>query len=130
MPVRRPDAGRFLRKPDKAVGATRCDLEYTVPYALFENNERLTRPFRTEDEVWEAAERADLLTTDSHGARVLENNFEIKPCEARPEEFIASGQDFFFPERGSDAITARRTSLETVPTPAADGTAQPAKSRS
>lgn len=69
-----------------------------MAYALFENNERLTRPFRTEREVWEAAERADLTTTDSSGEKVLENNFEIKPCEARPDEFVQNGQDFVFPE--------------------------------
>jgi hypothetical protein len=83
----------------------RCDLEYAVPYALFENNERLTRPFPTEREVWEAAERADLTTTDSHGEQVLDNNFEIKPCEASQDElFAASGQDIFFPERAAERI--------------------------
>jgi hypothetical protein len=81
-----------------------------VPYALFENDERLTRPFRTEREVWEAAERADLTTTDSHGGKVLDNNFEIKPCEANPDELFtangqANGQDIFFlPERASERI--------------------------
>jgi hypothetical protein len=70
-----------------------------VPYALFEKDERLTRPFRTEREVWEAAERADLTTTDSHGGKVLDNNFEIKPCEASTDElFAVNGQDIFFPE--------------------------------
>jgi hypothetical protein len=87
----------------------RCDLEYAVPYALFENDERLTRPFRTEREVWEAAERADLTTTDWHGGKVLDNNFEIKPCEANPDELFvangqANGQDIFFPERASERI--------------------------
>lgn len=76
-----------------------------MPFALFENDERLTRPFRTEREVWEAAERADLTTTDSHGGWVLDNNFQIKPCEASQDElFAASGQDIFFPERGTERI--------------------------
>jgi hypothetical protein len=81
-----------------------------VPYALFENDDRLTRPFRTEREVWEAAERADLTTTNSQGGKVLDNNFEIKPCEASPDEVLATNgqdsaeqdvnsQDIIFPER-------------------------------
>jgi hypothetical protein len=68
----------------------RCDLENTVPYALFENEERLTRPFRTEREVWEAAEQADLVVAGTDGEKVLDNNFEIKPCEATPEELAAT----------------------------------------
>ena len=79
-----------------------------MPYALFENDDRLTRPFRTEREVWEAAARADLTTTDSQGGKVLDNNFEIKPCEASPDELFATngqeinGQDIVFPDRSMD----------------------------
>lgn len=76
-----------------------------MPYALFENDERLTRPFRTEREVWEAAERADLTTTDSRGGKVLDNNFEIKPCEASTDElFAVNGQDIFFPEGSTGPV--------------------------
>jgi len=70
-----------------------------VPYALFENDQRLTRPFRTEREVWEAAERADLIVFGRHGEKTLDNDFEIKPCEAAPEEMSAAEQDIVFPER-------------------------------
>jgi hypothetical protein len=94
-----------------------------VPYALFENDDRLTRPFRTEREVWEAAERADLTTTDSQGGKVLDNNFEIKPCEASPDEVFATngqdvngqdinGQDIVFPERSIDSARQDRTVSE------------------
>jgi hypothetical protein len=73
--------------------------EIAVPYALFENDEQLTRPFRTEREVWEAAERADLITTGANGEKVLDNNFEIKPCDATAEELRKPPQEIIFPER-------------------------------
>jgi hypothetical protein len=70
-----------------------------VPYALFEKDERLTRPFRTEREVWEAAEQADLVVAGTHGEKVLDNNFEIKPCEATPEELAVPRSEILFPDR-------------------------------
>jgi hypothetical protein len=74
-------------------------LEFIVPYALFEKDERLTRPFRTEREVWEAAERADLVVAGTHGEKILDNNFEIKPCEATPEELAtATRSEILFSE--------------------------------
>ena len=75
--------------------------ETAVPYALFENNEQLTRPFRTEREVWEAAERADLTTTGANGEKMLDNNFEIKPCTATAEELKKPPQETIFPERAN-----------------------------
>jgi hypothetical protein len=100
-----------LRLGSRKPPGHRCDLEFAVAYALFENDERLTRPFRTEREVWEAAERADLTTTDPHGGRVLDNNFEIKPCEASPDElFATNGQDIFFPERTTERNSEGRAS--------------------
>ncbi|WP_246739017.1 hypothetical protein [Bradyrhizobium aeschynomenes] len=85
-----------------------------VPYALFENDERLTRPFRTEREVWEAAEQADLVTLDAHGEKVLDNSFEIKPCDAAPDELVGSGQDIVIPRaRGAD--TSRENGSQLSP---------------
>ncbi|ABQ36366.1 hypothetical protein BBta_4319 [Bradyrhizobium sp. BTAi1] len=103
--------------------STDSDLELPVPYALFENDEQMTRPFRTEREVWEAAERADLVTLDTHGEKVLDNNFEIKPCEATADELAgAPGQEIVFP----DARSADRTldnGAEQRPSPAGKKTA-------
>jgi hypothetical protein len=80
-------------------------LEFIVPYALFENDERLTRPFRTEREVWEAAEQADLVVAGTHGEKILDNNFEIKPCEATPEELATTTRsEILFPERASEEM--------------------------
>lgn len=75
-----------------------------MPYALFENDERLTRPFRTEREVWEAAERADLVTLGTHGEKILDNDFEIKPCEATPDELAASHQDIVFTKNEPEEV--------------------------
>jgi hypothetical protein len=78
--------------------------EFIVPYALFENDERLTRPFRTEREVWEAAEQADLVVAGTHGEKILDNNFEIKPCEATPEELATPRSEILFPERATEQM--------------------------
>src|SRR5262249_48951451 len=71
----------FQRQPDSWAMRGRLQrktkLEFIVPYALFEKDERLTRPFRTEREVWEAAEQADLVVAGTHGEKILDNNFEI-----------------------------------------------------
>ncbi|WP_315756593.1 MULTISPECIES: hypothetical protein [unclassified Bradyrhizobium] len=91
------------------------NLEALVPYALFENDEQLTRPFRTEREVWEAAEQADLITLGTHGEKILDNNFEIKSCEATAEELMTVPPDIVLPEA--------RTS-EPAPTTAANRKSQ------
>ena len=85
-------------------------LEFIVPYALFENDERLTRPFRTEREVWEAAEQADLVVAGTHGEKILDNNFEIKPCEATAEELAMPHSEILFPERPPEETPSRNSS--------------------
>lgn len=55
-----------------------------MPYALFEDNERLTRSFPTRQEVWDAAERAGLVVPGPDGVKILDDNYEIKPCENPP----------------------------------------------
>ena len=57
-----------------------------MSFALFEGDERLTRSFPTEEEVWTAAERAGLVDVDADGTRRLEDNLEVRPCEASPDE--------------------------------------------
>ncbi|WP_213775020.1 hypothetical protein [Bradyrhizobium sp. dw_78] len=66
-----------------------------MSYALFEDEEKLTRSFATRDEVWKAAERAGLVIPGPEGKMVLDDDFEIKPCEADPNEVVADpGSDF------------------------------------
>jgi len=89
-----------------------------VPYALFENDERLTRPFKTEREVWEAAEQADLITLDTHGEKILDNNFEIKSCEATPEELASSGPAIVLPEASeANASPGNGSDEQPLPSP-------------
>jgi hypothetical protein len=98
-------------------------MESVVPYALFENDERLTRPFRTEREVWEAAERADLIVFGTHGEKTLDNNFEIKPCDAAPDELAGATDEIFFLERRSEEDLVRNAAADprTPPLPAKSG---------
>ncbi len=65
-----------------------------MAYAVFEDEERLTRIFATEEEAWEAAERAGLIETDSNGARVLDDHLEIRFCNGEAEENNDAGADF------------------------------------
>jgi hypothetical protein len=72
------------------------DRETAMPYALFEDDEQLTRSFPTEEDVWAAAERAGLVEIRADGVKALEDNFRIKPCESTPDETIDPDSDFIF----------------------------------
>jgi hypothetical protein len=65
-----------------------------MPYAVFEEEERLTRIFATEQEAWHAAERAGLVDTAPDGTRTLEDHLEIRFCPGEPEEDQDAGADF------------------------------------
>jgi hypothetical protein len=67
-----------------------------MPYALYEDSERLTRSSPTRQAAWEAAERAGLVEVGPRGEKVLDNNLEIRPCEATPDEVTDPGSDFIF----------------------------------
>jgi hypothetical protein len=65
-----------------------------MAYAVFEEEERLTRIFATEQEAWDAAERAGLVETAPDGTKVLEDHLEIRFCAGEPEESTDAGADF------------------------------------
>lgn len=65
-----------------------------MPYAVFEDDERLTRIFATEQEAWDAAERAGLVETAPDGTRVLEDHLAIRFCAGEPEQNSDAGADF------------------------------------
>jgi hypothetical protein len=65
-----------------------------MAYAVFEDDERLTRMFATEQEAWDAAERAGLVETDADGKKVLEDHLEIRFCPGEPQEDEDAGADF------------------------------------
>ena len=64
-----------------------------MPYAVFEESERLTRVFATEEAAWEAAERAGLVDI-ANGKKVLDNHLEIRSCPAEPEGSDDAESDF------------------------------------
>ncbi len=68
--------------------------EAGIPFALFEDDERLTRSFATEREVWDAAERAGLVVAAPNGTKILDDHLEIKPCDAVPDQTSDPGFDF------------------------------------
>jgi hypothetical protein len=67
-----------------------------MPYALFENDDQLSRSFPTEDEVWRHAEHAGLVV-DDNGKPTLEDDYTIKPCLADPRE-ADDADDWQLPE--------------------------------
>jgi hypothetical protein len=57
-----------------------------MPYALFEDEERLTRSFATKQQAWDAAERAGLVETTPAGNKRLDHHLEIRVCTDVPED--------------------------------------------
>jgi hypothetical protein len=63
-----------------------------MPYALFCNEARLSNAYPTEADVWKLARKSGLVVEtvsrdDGPAARpVLENDYEIRPCRADPQE--------------------------------------------
>lgn len=67
-----------------------------MSYALFEDDEKLTRSFPSRQRVWRAAEQAGLVVPAADGTMVLDDHFEIKPCEPDPDEVVGPDSDFIF----------------------------------
>lgn len=56
-----------------------------MPYALFTNDEKISKAFPTRQDVWRHADEAglviDAVTDDSKPSeRVLDQDYTIKPC--------------------------------------------------
>lgn len=64
-----------------------------MPYAVFEDSDRLTRVFETEQEAWDAAEAAGLVESGPDGTRFLEDHLEIRPCQADCQEPANAASD-------------------------------------
>jgi hypothetical protein len=96
-------AGRILslaREPRTPVGpkpysVRRVRLVYRSiprPYALFSNDAKLSKAYPTEADVWKHARQSGLVvdvTTEEEKAAprpVLDNDYEIRPCQPDPEE--------------------------------------------
>lgn len=63
-----------------------------MPYALFCDDAKLSKSYPTEADVWKLARDSGLVTdVEAKNAqptprRVLDNDYEIRPCEAEPGE--------------------------------------------
>jgi hypothetical protein len=63
-----------------------------MPYALFANDAKLSKAYPTEADVWKVAKKSGLVVdvvSDEEKANphpVLDNGYEIRRCEAEPNE--------------------------------------------
>jgi hypothetical protein len=63
-----------------------------MPYALFSHDDRLSKAYPTEADVWKIARRSGLVVDavrDEESAApqpVLDHDYEIKPCQTEPNE--------------------------------------------
>jgi hypothetical protein len=63
-----------------------------MPYALFCHEARLSKTYPTEADVWKLAQRSglvvDAISDEEKPAPrpVLDNDYEIRPCQPEPQE--------------------------------------------
>jgi hypothetical protein len=60
-----------------------------MPYALFCNDAQLSNAYPTEADVWNLARKSGLVVDAVSGPAaqpLLENDYEIRPCRADPQE--------------------------------------------
>jgi hypothetical protein len=63
-----------------------------MPYALFCNDAKLSKAYPTEADVWKLAHKSglvvDVVSEEEKPAprRVLDNDYEIRPCQPDPHE--------------------------------------------
>jgi hypothetical protein len=64
-----------------------------MPYALFCNEAKLSKAYPTEADVWKLARQSglvvDVASEEEHAPAprpVLDNDYEIKPCQPDPQE--------------------------------------------
>jgi len=70
-----------------------------MPYALFTNDEQISKAYRTRQDVWRKAEDAGLVVDsvpedrDATPSKVLDEDYEIKPCPADAAGGAATSSD-------------------------------------
>jgi hypothetical protein len=68
-----------------------------MPYALFCEDAKISKAYQTEAEVWKHAVENGLVVDVASDAehptprRILDNNYEIRPCKDDPPEQHAPG---------------------------------------
>jgi hypothetical protein len=69
-----------------------------MPYALFCNEAKLSKAYPTEADVWKLARQSGLVVdaaseeVESWSRPVLDNDYEIKPCQPDPQEDPSQNQ--------------------------------------
>jgi hypothetical protein len=72
--------------------------ERNMPYALFCNEAKLSKTYPTEADVWKLAQQSGLVVDaapdhDKSGPRrILDKDYEIRPCFPDPDEDPAENQ--------------------------------------
>ena len=63
-----------------------------MPYALFSKDAKLSKAYPTEADVWKVAKKSglvvDAVSEEEKAAPrpVLDNDYEIRPCQPEPQE--------------------------------------------
>ena len=69
-----------------------------MPYALFCNEAKLSKAYPTEADVWKLARQSGLVVDsaseeiESSSRPVLDNDYEIRPCQPDPQEDPSQNQ--------------------------------------
>ena len=69
-----------------------------MPYALFSNDAKLSKAYPTEADVWKHAQKSGLVVDVMSDQEiptlrpVLDNDYEIRPCQPDPQEDPARNQ--------------------------------------
>jgi hypothetical protein len=69
-----------------------------MPYALFENEAKLSRAFPTQTDVWRCAEDCGLVVDDGRGEQRLDDGYAIKPCPPDPGPETEPTSDWIVPK--------------------------------
>jgi hypothetical protein len=86
-----------------------------MPYALFCDDAKLSKTYPTEADVWKLAADSGLVTdVEAQNAkpaprRLLDNDYEIRPCQPEPGECLAKNkQDASIEQEFQQVLTGRR----------------------
>ena len=74
-----------------------------MPYAIFEDDQKLSRAFPSEQEALKKADEAGLVVTDDQGKPMLDNDLSIKPCPADPDVESSDDMDWALENPASPA---------------------------
>jgi hypothetical protein len=90
--LRNPGYRLAAAEPKPGLGVRIFWRSNSMPYALFCNEARLSKAYPTEADVWKLARHSGLVVDvvseeeKPHPRPVLDNDYEIRPCQADPQE--------------------------------------------